>query len=163
MHQKTTLITPEKANNSRARHSFDASGKILGRMATGIAVFLRGKHKPDYTTFIDCGDFVDVTNASQLRFTGNKLTQKHYFSHSGFAGGAKTTPLFRMMDEHPEKVVYLAVKRMLPDNRLRRKQMTRLRVYRNAKPGAAKQPITESQSSSGTKQSQSSPSKKEGR
>ncbi len=135
MPQNTTLIKITEANTSRAHHQMDAKGVILGRMATRIAVLLRGKHKPTYTAFIDCGDCVEVTNASQVRFTGKKLEQKHYFSHSGYAGGAKTTPLGLLMEKNPEKVVYLAVKRMLPNNRLRSRQLTRLRIYRNGKPG----------------------------
>lgn len=137
-------MSVDQANSGRARHHFDASDKVLGRIATGVAVLLRGKHKPAYTPFIDCGDFVDITNASKLRFTGKKLEQKNYFSHSGYAGGAKITPLKRMMEKKPEWVVYMAVKRMLPNNRLRGKQLTRLRVYRGAKPGAAKAPAAES-------------------
>ena len=136
MSQTTTLITVEQAHASRKRHSVDAAGQILGRMATGIATLLRGKHKPAYTTFIDCGDYVDVTNAAQIRVTGKKLEQKFYFSHSGYAGGAKTTSLASLMEKNPERVIYLAIKRMLPNNRLRARQLTRLRVYRNAKPGA---------------------------
>lgn len=113
----------------------DASGQILGRIATGIAIKLRGKHKPSFTPFIDGGDFVDVINAGQVRVTGKKLEQKFYFSHSGYAGGAKTTSLATLMERHPERVIYLAIKRMLPNNRLRARQLTRLRVYRNGKPG----------------------------
>ncbi|MGH7442847.1 MAG: 50S ribosomal protein L13, partial [bacterium] len=85
-----------------------------------------------YTDFVDCGDFVVVTNAKSLRLSGNKMESKFYFSHSGYAGGAKTTPIRRMMEKDPTKVVYLAVKRMLPDNRLRGAQLRRLRIYAEA-------------------------------
>ncbi|MDE2237588.1 MAG: 50S ribosomal protein L13 [Elusimicrobia bacterium] len=120
---------PSQASGERRWHHIDAKGLVLGRMATRVADYLRGKHKPTYTDFVDCGDFVVVTNAAQIRLTGKKLEQKFYFSHSGYAGGAKTTPLSRQMERDPRKVVYLAVKRMIHDNRLRRKQLARLKIY----------------------------------
>jgi large subunit ribosomal protein L13 len=113
----------------RRWHYIDANGQVLGRMATRIATLLRGKHKPTYTDFFDCGDFVVITNAAQIRLTGNKLDQKFYFSHSGYAGGAKTTPLKRQMERDPRKVVYLAVKRMIRANRLRGRQLARLKIF----------------------------------
>ena len=129
MPQKTYLHDPRQAANERRRHLIDAKGLVLGRMATRAATLLRGKHKPTYTDHVDCGDFVVVTNASQIRLTGNKLSQKFYFSHSGWAGGAKTTPLSRVMEKDPRKVVYLAVKRMIRNNRLRGRQLARLKIY----------------------------------
>lgn len=129
MPQKTTMITPGQAASARRWHVIDAKGKVLGRFATQAANLLRGKHKPSYTDHVDCGDFVVVTNAAHVKFTGDKLNQKFYFSHSGYAGGAKTTPLRRQMERDPRKVVYLAIKRMIRDNRLRRKQLARLKIY----------------------------------
>ncbi|MDE2038910.1 MAG: 50S ribosomal protein L13 [Elusimicrobia bacterium] len=129
MPQKTYIHKPSQASGERRWHHIDAKGLVLGRMATRVADYLRGKHKPTYTDFVDCGDFVVVTNAAQIRLTGKKLEQKFYFSHSGYAGGAKTTPLSRQMERDPRKVVYLAVKRMIHDNRLRRKQLARLKIY----------------------------------
>jgi len=101
-------------------------------MATKAATLLRGKHKPRYTAFVDCGDFVVITNAARVRLTGDKINSKFYFSHSGWAGGAKTTPVKRQLEKDPRKVVYLAVKRMIRNNRLRSRQMSRLKIF----PGA---------------------------
>ncbi len=133
MSQKTTLLNTAEAVKSRKWHLVNADGIVLGRMATKIATLLRGKHKPAYTDWTDCGDFVVVTNAARIKLTGNKLTQKQYFSHSGWAKGAKTTPLSRMMERDPRKVVYLAVKRMIRGNRLRGKQLARLKIYNGEK------------------------------
>ncbi|MHB2026196.1 MAG: 50S ribosomal protein L13 [Elusimicrobiota bacterium] len=140
MSQKTTLAKPAQVGSSRRWHSLDAKDNILGRMATRAAVLLRGKHKKDYTDFVDCGDFVVVSNAKHVKLSGNKMNSKFYFSHSGYAGGAKTVPIKRMMEKDPRKVVYLAVKRMLPDNRLRTPQLRRLRIYAEAAPRVAGAP-----------------------
>jgi len=129
MPQKTYLHTPKQAAGERRWHYIDAKNHVLGRLATRAANLLRGKHKPTYTDSVDCGDFVVVTNAASVKLTGNKINQKFYFSHSGYAGGAKTTPLRRVMEKDPRKVIYLAVKRMIHDNRLRRKQLVRLKIY----------------------------------
>ncbi|MBI3553961.1 MAG: 50S ribosomal protein L13 [Elusimicrobia bacterium] len=129
MPQNTFIQKPQQANADRKYHYIDAKGRVLGRMATEAATYLRGKHKPVYTDFVDCGDFVVITNAKQLVLTGNKMSQKFYFSHSGYAGGAKTTPVSRVMEKDPRKVVYLAIKRMIRNNRLRGKQLARLKIY----------------------------------
>ena len=129
MPQKSYIQSPQAAPNQRRYHHIDATGQVLGRMATRTATLLRGKHKPTYTAFVDCGDYVVITNASQVRLTGNKLDQKFYFSHSGYAGGAKTTPLRRQMERDPRKVIYLAVKRMIHANRLRSRQLARLQIF----------------------------------
>jgi len=107
----------------------DASGKTLGRLATEIASILRGKHKPIYTPHVDCGDFVIVINADKIRVTGKRLDQKIYYRHSGYIGGLKKMTLRRMLDTHPERVLQLAVKGMLPKNRLGRKMFKKLKVY----------------------------------
>lgn len=133
MPQKTYMHNPSQASAERRWHHLNAKGQVLGRMATRAATLLRGKHKPTYTDFVDCGDFVVITNAAAIRLTGDKLNQKTYFSHSGYAGGAKVTPLKRVMERDPRKVVYLAVKRMIRDNRLRRKQLARLKIYTGEK------------------------------
>ena len=139
MPQKTYIHTPQQACNERRYHYIDAKGKVLGRMATQAANLLRGKHKPTYTDFVDSGDFVVITNAKQIVLTGNKMSQKFYFSHSGYAGGAKTTPVSRLMEKDPRKVVFLAVKRMIRANRLRGKQLARLKIYPGERhPNAAK-------------------------
>lgn len=129
MSQKTYIHPPRQAAAERRWHHIDAKGLVLGRIATKAATLLRGKHKPTYTDFVDCGDFVVVTNAKQVKLTGNKLEQKFYFSHSGYAGGAKVMPMKRQMERDPRRVMMLAVRRMLPKNRLARKQLVRLKVY----------------------------------
>jgi large subunit ribosomal protein L13 len=129
MSQKTYIHPPRQAAAERRWHHIDAKGLVLGRIATKAATLLRGKHKPTYTDFVDCGDFVVVTNAKQVKLTGNKLEQKFYFSHSGYAGGAKTMPMKRQMERDPRRVMMLAVRRMLPKNRLARKQLVRLKVF----------------------------------
>jgi large subunit ribosomal protein L13 len=133
MSQKTYIHPPRTAASQRGFHHIDAKGLALGRIATKAATLLRGKHKPTYTDFVDCGDFVVVTNMKQVKLTGAKLDQKFYFSHSGYAGGAKTMPLKRQMERDPRRVMLLAVRRMLPKNRLARKQLARLRIYVNDK------------------------------
>jgi large subunit ribosomal protein L13 len=110
----------------------DASGKTLGRLATEVAGLLKGKHKPMYSPHLDVGDFVIVVNASRVRVTGNKLTQKIYYRHSQYPGGLKSTSLARMMETHPTRVIEHAVKGMLPHNRLGAAMFRKLKVY----PGA---------------------------
>lgn len=110
----------------------DAAGKTLGRLATEVARLLRGKHKPMFTPHLDTGDHVVVVNASQVVLTGRKADQKTYFRHSGYMGHEKHIPFRRMMATHPERVIELAVKGMLPKNALGRVLRKKLRVY----PGA---------------------------
>lgn len=129
MVQKTWLPSKKEIEAHRKWHLLDASSKPLGRLATQIACYLMGKHKKIYTPSFDCGDFVVVINASKVRLTGKKAEQKFYFRHSGYAGGAKTIPFARQMEKDPTKVVHLAVKRMLDDNKLRARRLKRLRVF----------------------------------
>jgi large subunit ribosomal protein L13 len=107
----------------------DAADQTLGRLATQIADALRGKRKPEYTPHIDTGDFVVVVNAEKIRVTGNKLRDKQYHRHSGYPGGLRTRSLEEMLDRRPEEVIRLAVKGMLPRNRLGRQQLRKLKVY----------------------------------
>jgi large subunit ribosomal protein L13 len=119
----------------------DAADIPLGRLATQVATFLRGKHKPTFTAHLDMGDNVIVVNASRVKLTGNKLDTKVYLHHTGYMGGQRATPLRRLMDTKPEDVIMRAVKGMLPKTRLGRKQLTNLRVYAGAEhPHAAQQP-----------------------
>ena len=119
----------------------DANGKTLGRLATQLADILRGKRKPEYTPHIDTGDFVVVVNAEKIAVTGNKLADKTYYRHSGYPGGLRTRTLQEMLDRRPEEVIRLAVKGMLPRNRLARKQLTKLKVYAGPDhPHAAQKP-----------------------
>jgi large subunit ribosomal protein L13 len=124
---KTYVATP--ANRERNWVLVDASGKTLGRLATRIADALRGKRKPEYTPHIDTGDFVVVVNAEKIAVTGNKRQQKIYYRHSGYPGGLRTRTLEQMLERRPEEVIRLAVKGMLPRNRLGRAQLRKLRVY----------------------------------
>lgn len=110
----------------------DASGKTLGRLASEIASLLKGKHKPIYSPHLDVGDYVIVVNAAEIKVTGNKLTQKIYYRHSGYPGGLKSVTLGRMMETHPTRVIEHAVKGMLPHNRLGAAMFKKLKVY----PGA---------------------------
>jgi len=107
----------------------DATGQTLGRLATQIADTLRGKRKPTYTPHVDTGDFVVVVNAEKISVTGNKRAAKMYYRHSGYPGGLKTRTLNDMLERRPEEVLRLAVKGMLPRNRLARKQLTKLKIY----------------------------------
>jgi len=113
----------------REWHVIDASGKILGEVATQAVRLLMGKHKPIFTHNLDTGDYVVVINAEKVRVTGNKAKQKFYYSHSGYPGGFKSTSFEKMMQTHPTRVIEHAVKGMLPHNRLGASMMKKLRVY----------------------------------
>ena len=124
---KTYVATPQ----SRERNWLlvDAEGQTLGRLATQIADALRGKRKPTYTPHVDVGDFVVVVNAEKIAVTGSKLREKMYYRHSGHPGGLKKRTLNEMLERRPEEVIRLAVRGMLPKNRLARKQLTKLKIY----------------------------------
>jgi len=107
----------------------DANGKILGRLASQIAVRLRGKHNPIYTPHIDTGDFVIVINAEKVLLTGKKLKQKVYYRHSGYPGGLKSTTAEKLQQKNPEDLISLVVKGMLPKNSLGRNMIKKLKVY----------------------------------
>lgn len=125
----------------REWHLVDAAGKNLGRLASRIAVILRGKHKPNYTPSMDVGDFVIVINASKIAVTGKKLQNKVYYRHSLYPGGLKAVRLEDMLARHPERVIQHAVKGMLPKNRLGRAVFKKLKVYAGAShPHAAQKP-----------------------
>jgi large subunit ribosomal protein L13 len=107
----------------------DADGKTLGRLATAIAITLRGKNKPQYTPHLDTGDFVIVVNADKIAVTGQKLDQKRYYRHSGYPGGLRSRTLREQLERQPTEVLRKAVKGMLPRNRLSRAQLTKLKIY----------------------------------
>ena len=107
----------------------DAEGQVLGRMATLIADTLRGKNKPTFTPSVDCGDYVVVINAEKIVMTGKKMTDKIYDWYTGWMGGYKTATAQELMEKHPTRIVELAVKRMLPKNRLSRQIIKKLKVY----------------------------------
>ncbi|HOP94491.1 MAG: 50S ribosomal protein L13 [Dictyoglomaceae bacterium] len=119
----------------------DAKGKVLGRLASEVAKILRGKHKPIYTSHVDTGDFVIVINAKDVVLTGDKENQKVYFSHSGYPKGHRLISAKEMRAKNPEKMIYLAVKGMLPKGPLGRKMLKKLKVYAGPEhPHQAQQP-----------------------
>ncbi len=127
------LVRTESARQQDVEHDWlvvDASEHNLGRLASAIAHRLRGKHKVMYTPHVDMGDYVIVINAEQVRVTGRKETNKLYHRHSGYPGGLKTTSLGEMRERQPERIIQLAVKRMLPRNPLGRDMLRKLKVYR---------------------------------
>ncbi|HIP43214.1 MAG TPA: 50S ribosomal protein L13 [Aquifex aeolicus] len=136
---KTYRIKPNEVE--RKWWVVDATGKTLGRLASEIAKILRGKHKPYYQPDVDCGDFVIVINAEKVRITGKKLEQKKYYWHSRYPGGLKERTLKWMLENKPEEVIRLAVKRMLPKNRLGHRMLKKLKVYRGTEhPHQAQKP-----------------------
>ena len=125
---KTTIPAAEAVADKKW-YVVDAEGQTLGRLATAVATVLRGKHKPNYTPFLDLGDNVIVVNAAKIKVTGKKLDQKTYFSHSDYVGGVKETTLRKMLAEHPERVVEHAIKGMLPKGALGSAMFRKLHVY----------------------------------
>jgi len=119
----------------------DAQNKVLGRLASQIAMRLRGKHRPEYTPHVDTGDHIIVLNAEKIRVTGDKLRDKIYYWHTGAIGGIKSKSLEKLMSEHPERAIEFAVKGMLPKNPLGRQMYRKLHVFKGDKhPHAAQQP-----------------------
>ncbi len=121
--------TPKAGDITREWRVLDADGQTLGRLATQIAGYLRGKHRPIFAEHLDTGDFVVVVNAARIHVTGKKREQKMYYRHSGYPGGFKAIPLGEVLDRHPERVIKHAVKGMLPHNTLGRKMLQKLKVY----------------------------------
>jgi large subunit ribosomal protein L13 len=138
---RTTYMAKPNAVE-RKWYIVDAAGKTVGRLASEVASILRGKHKPEFTPNVDTGDFVIVINAEKVVFTGKKLQNKIYYRHSLYPGGLKATTAADMLNTKPERVLFNAVKGMLPHNSLGRKQLTKLRVYAGSEhPHAAQNPI----------------------
>ncbi len=131
-----------KAENvKRNWYVIDAQGKHLGRLASEVAVYLRGKHKPEYTRHVDTGDYVIVLNAAKVAVSGNKEKGKIYYRHTQYIGGLKTTPFDQMLKRSPERVIELAVKGMMPKNPLGREMQRKLKVYAGAEhPHEAQEP-----------------------
>lgn len=126
---------------TRSWYVVDASGKTLGRLATIIASYLRGKHKPEYTPHVDTGDYIIVINAEKIQVTGNKTEGKLYHRHTGYIGGLKTTKFKDLLRTFPDRIISYAVKGMLPKNPLGRAMFSKLKVYAgNEHPHAAQQP-----------------------
>jgi large subunit ribosomal protein L13 len=137
---KTFVTKP--ADVERSWYVVDAEGQTLGRLATQIAVLLRGKHKPIYSPSVDCGDYVIVVNAEKIRVTGRRLDQKMYYRHSGYPGGLSTISLREQLQKHPTRVIEAAVRGMLPKNKLGRKMFKKLKAYAGPEhPHQAQQPV----------------------
>ncbi|MBM7624015.1 50S ribosomal protein L13 [Sporohalobacter salinus] len=135
----TYMAKPEEVE--RNWFVVDAEGKKLGRLASEIANVLRGKHKPTYTPHVDTGDYVIVVNAGEVELTGNKLDQKMHHRHSEYPGGLKSVSYGELLEDKPEKVIELAVKGMVPKNKLGRKMMKKLKIYADSEhPHQAQQP-----------------------
>lgn len=119
----------------------DATDQVLGRLATKVAHMLRGKHKPEYTPFLDTGDFIIVTHAEKIRVTGKKKDDKQYIHHTGYPGGLKSKPFKKLMAEYPERIIKAAVKGMLPSGPLGRDMLRKLKIYAGSEhPHAAQLP-----------------------
>ena len=124
-----TTFSVKTADVKRDWYIVDASDKVLGRLATELARRLRGKHKPEYTPHIDTGDYIVVVNAEKVAVTGNKRTDKKYYTHSGYPGGIKETTFEKLIAEKPERVLHTAVKGMLPKGPLGRAMLRKLKIY----------------------------------
>ncbi|MCR4652241.1 MAG: 50S ribosomal protein L13 [Eubacterium sp.] len=136
---KTYMPNPDKLE--KKWYIVDASGLVLGRVASEIAKVLRGKNKPEFTPNVDTGDYVVVINAEKIKVTGKKLDQKIYYRHSDYVGSLKETTLKELLEKHPERAIEFAVKGMLPSGPLGRKMLTKLHVYAGAEhPHAAQKP-----------------------
>jgi large subunit ribosomal protein L13 len=134
-------FSPKRGDISREWYVVDAEGLTLGRLATQIAMVLRGKNKPTYAAHVDMGDFVIVVNADKVQVTGSKETQKFYYRHSNYPGGFKAVSLRDMRQKHPERIVESAVRGMLPKNTLGEAQFKKLKVYAGPEhPHRAQQP-----------------------
>lgn len=127
-----STFMPKADEIERKWYVIDAAGKPLGRIATEAATLLRGKHKPSFATHVDCGDFVIIINSDQAVLTGDKLNKKLYQHHSGYIGNLKTVKYGTLMKEKSDFAMMHAVKGMLPDTTLGRKQLTRCKIYKNA-------------------------------
>jgi len=127
----------------REWYVIDARDLVLGRLATRVAGILRGKHRPQYSPHVDCGDHVIIINAEKIRVTGRKEAQKNYYRHSQYPGGLKTISLEKQREKHPERIIEAAVKGMLPKNSLGRKIIRKMNIYAGEQhPHVAQQPKT---------------------
>ncbi len=136
---KTVFVKPERAH--RDWYVVDASGKTLGRLASAVAMRLRGKHKPGFSPHVDCGDHIIVVNAERVAVTGRKLRDKLYQQHTGYLGNLKTVALGKLLATHPERAIEYAIKGMLPKTTLGRRMFRNLHVFAGpVHPHAAQQP-----------------------
>jgi large subunit ribosomal protein L13 len=133
--------TPKPGDVERRWHVIDATDVVLGRLASQVAILLRGKHKPIFAPHMDTGDFVIVVNAEKIALTGSKLEQKKAYSHSGYPGGLRAVGYVELLDKHPTRAVEKAVRGMLPKNTLGRAQLSKLKIYAGPEhPHSAQQP-----------------------
>jgi len=138
----TKSLSREDARAARRWYLADADGKVLGRLASRVAAVLRGKRNPSFSPHVDTGDFVVVVNAAKIRLTGEKLTKKRYYRHTGYPGGVREARAGELLQKHPTRLVRLAVQGMLPGNRLGRRLVTKLKVYAGPEhPHAAQKPV----------------------
>lgn len=124
-----TTYSTKASEIKRSWHLIDARSQILGRLATRISRFLMGKHKPYFVPYLDCGDYVVVINAKEIKVTGKKETQKQYYRHSGYPGGFRQITFEKQKAKDPRKIIYHAVAGMLPKNKLKDKRLTRLKIF----------------------------------
>lgn len=137
----TKTFVPNQNRQNQQWFLIDAEGKVLGRLASRIAGLIRGKNSPLFTPHLDMGSFVVVINAEKVALSGKKLNMKKYYSYSGYPGGLKETPILRLLERHPERIIEKAVKGMLPHNRLGRRLNKKLFVYAGDKhPHRAQKP-----------------------
>jgi large subunit ribosomal protein L13 len=140
--RSTRSLSTAEAHAGRRWYIADARGQVLGRLATRIAVVLRGKDKPGFTPHVDAGDFVIVVNAAEVTLSGRKLDDKNYYRHSGYPGGVRSATAREVLEKHPDRLLREAVEGMLPKNRLGRKLAGKLKIYAGAEhPHQAQQPI----------------------
>jgi large subunit ribosomal protein L13 len=138
-----STYVPKLGEVEKAWVVIDAEDRVLGRVAAEAASVLRGKHKPQYTPYLDCGDHVIIINAEKAKITGQKRTDKTYYSHSGFPGGIKDVTYDAMLEKHPTRPMTLAITGMLPHNRLGRALATNVRVYAGPEhPHIGQNPVT---------------------
>lgn len=134
----------KSANNETVKRDWyiiDATDKVLGRLSTEVARRLRGKHKPEFTPHVDCGDYIVITNVEKIRVTGNKNKKKIYYHHTGYPGGIKDTTFEKLQEKKPEMIIEKAVKGMLPKGPLGRQMFSKLKVYKGGEhPHSAQQP-----------------------
>ncbi len=134
--------TPKASELTRTWHVIDARDVVLGRLASQVAILLRGKHKATFAPHVDTGDFVIIINADKVALTGSKLDKKQAYRHSGFPGGLRSTSYTELLEKHPTRAVEKAIRGMLPKNSLGRQQLTKLRVYAgDTHPHQAQKPV----------------------
>lgn len=138
-----TTVSAKESEVEKKWWVVDAEGQTLGRLASQVAHILRGKHKPLYTPHVDCGDFVVVINADKVQIAQTRADQKEYISHTGYPGGQRIKTYKQMMETHPERIIEIAVKGMLPKNSLGRRMNRKLKIYTGGEhPHSAQQPQT---------------------